>query len=849
MDYHATVTPEETGFEIRHKEEVRKLAGECVVVLENDGVLPLEEPCKVALFGHGVRHTVKGGTGSGDVYSRSVTNIEQGLKNAGFTVCTDAWLDKYDKVLEQHRAEYRQRCVKKAEELGIATSMVMISNPIGNPALPVPTEAETDIEDCDTCIFVISRDSGEFSDRKYVRGDYLLSEQEAETVKILARMFSRTIILLNVGGVIDTEEIVRVEGVNALLNISQLGNIGGDVVADVLLGKTDPSGRLADTWARSYEQYPCWQDFSHNNGNTDDEYYAEGIYIGYRYFDTFGITPRFHFGYGLGYTDFEIEPVDAELKGSEVTVKCSVRNIGKRSGKETVQVYLSSPSGRIDKPFKELAAYKKSALLAPGQTEVLSITFDLVNFASYCPDDAAMLLEKGIYVVRVGHNAGDTEPFCSVEIKDDIKTVQMRNLFAPDSEFEELKNPGLRENSEGSDLIPKDLRFVLDPSSVSCRNVDYTDERPAVEDSRKDEFLTFDDVLSGKATPAELAAQMSVKELATLCVGAYDSAAELNAVSAVGCASLVVPGAAAESPEIPSRKIPRTILADGPAGLRLQPHFMADKDGKRIAGGEMLGEFVNPFPENIPEGAVDYYQYCTAIPIATALAQTWNPGLIEAFGRIVGEEMKEFGVHFWLAPGMNIHRNPLCGRNFEYYSEDPLISGLCAAADTKGVQSFGGQGTTIKHYACNNQEENRMFSNSHVSEKALRDLYLRGFGICVRESSPYSIMTSYNLLNGIHTANNRDLIQSVLRDEWGFEGVVMTDWFTSQDVSFMGCFSEIYPISSSVGCIKAGNDWQMPGCLENITDIEKAVESGELDLSDLVFCGTNIIRMAVKCYS
>ena len=254
---------------------------------------------------------------------------------------------------------------------------------------------------------------------------------------------------------------------------------------------------------------------------------------------------------------------------------------------------------------------------------------------------------------------------------------------------------------------------------------------------------------------------------------------------------------------------------------------------------------VKPFPEDTPKDAIDYYQYCTAIPIASGLAQSWDMDLFECMGRIVGDEMQQFHVHFWLAPGMNIHRNPLCGRNFEYYSEDPVVSGKCAAAMTKGVQSYAGQGTTIKHYAGNNLEDNRQFNNSHIGERALREIYLKGFEIAVKESQPYSIMTSYNLLNGTHAANHYELIQNAARDEWGFEGVVMTDWFTTQDTT--GGVKKAYPYSSAVQCIRAGNDLIMPGCEKNVEDIVAAVKEGkEITLADLQFCVKNILKIAVK---
>ena len=296
------------------------------------------------------------------------------------------------------------------------------------------------------------------------------------------------------------------------------------------------------------------------------------------------------------------------------------------------------------------------------------------------------------------------------------------------------------------------------------------------------------------------------------------------------------------------------ILADCPAGLRLQPHFKTTKDGKLLPGGETMGDSFTPFDPNINEDEVDnYYQYCTAIPIGWALAQSWNSKLVEQAGDMVGCEMEQFHVDLWLAPALNIHRNPLCGRNFEYYSEDPLIAGKVAAAMTNGVQRHKGKGTTIKHFAVNNQEDNRYFVNAHVSERALREIYLKGFEIAVRESQPLSIMTSYNLLNGIHTANSHDLIQGMARDEWGFKGTVMTDWFTSQNMPMLtGKFQPIYPISASTGCIYAGNDMQMPGCQKNVDDIVEAVTTGrEIDgytitKADLQYNTANVIRVVAK---
>ncbi len=350
----------------------------------------------------------------------------------------------------------------------------------------------------------------------------------------------------------------------------------------------------------------------------------------------------------------------------------------------------------------------------------------------------------------------------------------------------------------------------------------------------------------------ELVSQLSVEEMAQLCVGTLRA----EGGSLVGNASYTVPGAAGDTSSVvkESRGIKNLILADGPAGLRLQPVFKTDKEGNLLPGGSILGDIMEPFdPKYTDENSDTYYQYCTAIPIGWSLAQSWNMDLLEQIGSMVGEEMTEFGVDLWLAPALNIHRNPLCGRNFEYYSEDPLISGKAAAAITRGVQSHPGKGTTIKHFAANNQEDNRYFTNSHISERAIREIYLKGFEIAVKEGKPLSIMTSYNLLNGVHTANCYDLIQAVARDEWGFGGFVMTDWFTSQSQpDLTGNAKVLYPISASTGCIFAGNDVQMPGCQKNVNDIVEAVTTGKeidgyvLTLADLQFNAANLIRVAIK---
>lgn len=745
----ALKTDEIQNYEIEHQEEVRRLAGECMVILENDGVLPLQAGTKkIALFGTGARHTIKGGTGSGDVNVRENISIAQGLERAGFKFVTEGWLDQYDRLYAD---------AQEAEQ---------------------PEITEADVKEADAAIYVISRNSGEGKDRRAEKGDYYLSDRELQNIRFMTEHYKNCIVLLNVGGVIDLTALKAIEGVQAIMLVGQTGNMGGYAVADVLTAKTIPSGKLTDTWARSYEDYPSSATFSHRDGNLDDEYYSDGIYVGYRYFDTFGVMPLYCFGYGKSYTEFEIKTMNVTADEKQVQVEVEVTNIGdKYPGKEVVQVYYSAPDGIMEKPTQELAGFAKTKLLVPGEKDVVTITFATTDMASFDAYDAAWVMEEGEYTIRVGNSSRNTEAVAVIDLDEQVTTLQLKRLMRDTIAVRELHHMIPIFDIEfdfGVPAIP--FRIMLQAENFKKELVEYEVMRRTLMDKRKDEVLTLEDVKAGNATLDELTAQLTVEEMAELCVGT-------------------------------ERR-----NGDGPAGLRLETP-------------------------------------CTAIPIATTLAQSWDMDLIHRMGELVGEEMKQLHVDLWLAPGMNIHRNPLCGRNFECYSEDPVLTGLCAAAETKGVQSHEGRGATIKHFAGNNQEDNRMLTNVHISERALREIYLKGFEIAVKTAQPYAIMTSYNLINGVHSANNYDMLQNIARDEWGFEGLVMTDWYTSQDTTEMGMVSPSgkYSHSSSVQCIKAGNDLQMPGCQQNVDDIVEAVNEGkEITKADLQHCAKHILSVALK---
>ncbi len=552
-----------------------------------------------------------------------------------------------------------------------------------------------------------------------------------------------------------------------------------------------------------------------------------------------------------------------------ISVRVKVTNTGDTyAGREVVQVYYSAPQGAVEKPYQELAAYAKTKELAPGESEELTISYPVETMASYDMAKAAYVLEAGTYYVRVGVHSRATKVEAAISLDETAVTTVLSNRLALDCELEEISAKGVTPYSYESEEEEKAaaVQLAIVAAEIETKTVVYEEENPQIAANASETKITMDDVMAGKATLDELVGQLTVAEMAELCVGTSRDIMGMGGAEVIGNASAVCPGAAGDSTSlmIDDRNIRNMVLADGPAGLRLSKHFMADTQGNVIPGTsdapipgmellmELMGGGAGQKPV-IPDDAVDYYQYCTAIPIATLLAQTWDTEAIAECGDIAGEEMEELGVTLWLAPGMNIHRNPLCGRNFEYYSEDPLVAGMCAAADTLGVQKHAGVGTTIKHYALNNQEDNRMHTNAHVSERAAREIYLKGFEIAVRAAQPMSIMTSYNLVNGIHAANNKDTLTAIARNEWGFAGIVMTDWGTTGAIEMNPGAQFKYGSSSAAGCIKAGNDLTMPGSQADVDEIIASVGAAEGDvvcpitLGDLQACAKRMLSLIMQC--
>lgn len=772
-------------------ERLRRLAPGCAVLLRAKGDFPLEGPGKIALYGSGGRRTVKGGTGSGDVNSRFTVTAEQGLREAGFTVTSGAWLDGYDAVYARAREAFLGNIRAEARRRHTLAMVLGMGAVMPEPAYSLPME-----EEGDTAVYVLARSCGEGNDRRNEPGDYRLTDTEIRDILAAHKRYRRFMLVLNVGGPVDLTPVATVENV---LLLGQLGAVTGWVLADLLLGRAYPSGKLASTWS-AWDALPALGDF----GGADDTRYREGVYVGYRYFDSAGVRPAFCFGYGLGYTRFALGRAETDLSGGAAAVRVPVTNVGDRPGRETVQVYVSVPWGRLDRPYQALAGFAKTEELAQGGTQTVTVRFDLAELAGYDTAAGAYILEPGRYILRVGTSSRDTVPAAALTLDREV-TVRRVEHVGGTPDFEDWRPAPWPEEA-----CPADLPVLaLDPGALEDRPVPAP-ARPGRE-------------------AAERAERLSDEELIHLCVGQYEDGAGLASV--IGNAAQSVAGAAGETCSR-MEDIPPLVMADGPAGLRLAQHYTRRGDMALAVGGTLpagMEELMGPLMRRIMGGGggrakgpvLD--QYCTAIPIGTALAQSWDMDLCRTVGDIVGTEMERFGVHLWLAPAMNIHRNPLCGRNFEYYSEDPLLTGLTAAAVTQGVQSHPGRGVTVKHFCCNNQETNRFRSNSAVSERALREIYLRGFGICLRLADPAALMTSYNLLNGEHTSQRPDLLVTLLRDEWGWGGLVMTDWV----VAAMGGKGK-YPMARADATLRAGNDLFMPGGKRDFKTALRALRDGTL---------------------
>jgi len=734
-------------YEMEHYDKIRGAAPECMVLLKSDGSFPLQETGKLALYGNGARHTLKGGTGSGDVYVRSFKSIEEALEAEGFTLTTGDWLDGYDQAREKAHTAFLTRCRERIEKEGPLAILDIMGEVMPEPEYDLPLEAEGQV-----AIYVLSRICGEGSDRKDIKGDFRLTDSEIRDILALSRTFQKFILVLNTGGVVDLGPVVN--AVPNILLLSMPGMAVGEAFADVLMGRQSPSGKLTATWNSDY-------DFVRDFGCKDDTRYYEGLYSGYRGFELFEKEALFPFGYGRSYTTFDTKVEEVSLEASQLTVKASVTNTGSFAGKEVVQVYVSVPQGKLDHPLRELAGFGKTKLLQPGESEQVSVQADLALLASYDETRQVRFLEQGEYLVFAGCSLKEAKPVALVsaleeQILEQVKSLERKPDFA-DPEV----------------LIPEGWQTVI-------ANCEKNANLPKLTLSMLNEARH----LTTEPEP-DLAEKLTNEQLAHVCVGGY--LGEGNK-SVLGNAGFTVAGAAGQTTSLyGDLGIPSLVMADGPAGLRISKIYGLDEKGIYNVDQGTNDDMLAILPESIKKAlgmdkpaeqrsGKHYTQYCSAIPVGTAIAQSFNVQLAKEMGDLVGAEMERFGVHLWLAPALNIQRHPLCGRNFEYYSEDPYLTGEMASAMVEGIQSMH-IAASVKHFALNNKETNRNESDSRASERAIREIYLKAFEIVVKKAKPWTIMSSYNAINGIRASESKELLTDILRNEWGFDGLVTTDWW------------------------------------------------------------------------
>ncbi len=781
-----------------HLELSRAAASEGMVLLKNENhVLPLERGAKVALFGKGTADYVKGGGGSGDVTVPYLRNLHQGMQIK----------QKEGKVeILESLADFYEKNVAKQYQDGAEPGMTV------EPEVPQELLEEAKAF-TDTAVISICRFSGEGWDRKTVltgnyrlsggeqkmfelssklfeNGDFCLTNAEKAMIDLVTENFAKVIVVLNIGGVMETDWFRENDRIQGALLAWQGGVEGGLAEADILTGDVNPCGHLADTFAKTLEDYPSTAGF---HESADYVNYTEDIYVGYRYFETIpGAKDRvsYPFGYGLSYSEFLIRPVYCQKAGDEIVLSVKVTNLSGMPGKAVVQVYAGCPQGSLGKSALSLVSFAKTGMLGSGVSQTLDMTFPVRCLASY--DDrgavqkSAWVLEKGTYEFYTGGNIRDlTRVSYSWTLEEDLVLEQLSERCAPkklpkrmlpDGSYEDLNLLEYPERTLGLEPIADVQNDFPTPGSPAI----LRGQAPWSSKLEKlPERIVLDDVADGKRTLEEFMEQLSVDDLISLTGGQPNT----GVANTFGWGNL------------PQWGVPNAMTADGGAGFRVE----------EVTGVK-----------------------ATAWPCATMLACTWDQDLLTRIGRAAAREVKENNCCVWLAPAINIHRSPLCGRNFEYYSEDPLVAGLCAGAVVRGVQSQG-VGACVKHFCVNNKETNRRGSDSRVSERALREIYLRAFELIVKREHPWSVMSSYNLLNGRQTSENRELLTGILREDWGFDGAVTTDWWT--------CGEHYLEL-------KAGNDIKMgAGYPERV---KEAYEKGLISREEIALNARRVLELILK---
>ena len=803
------LSPSVTKLEQDNRKLALKAAIEGIVLLENkDDCLPLKER-RIALFGAGAKHATKGGTGSGEVNNRDNVSIYDAFISLGYEITSTRWLNDYEQYRKIARKQFITQCKEaiKKQSLRDENACYWAVDPIkeGFPVGRKINEQDFKETQTNTAIYVITRQAGEGRDRLFNEGDYFLTEVEKDNIAFIAKHYQNSVLVINAGASCDLSFLSSLP-LKAVVFMAQAGEEGGNALAHLLTGKKNFSGKLSATWYENLKDHPLSTSFSSLGGQTDYEEYKEGIYVGYRYIDAFKARARYPFGFGLSYTKFNFVG-KAALKGSTVEIQAKVKNVGEKDGAEILQAYLHFPRGKAKREVKALTSFARTKELSPNEETTITLAFDLQDWGYYDEKTSSYILEKGLYLVSLGESSLSPTPILGIKVETDIVTEISTPICPLHKDFKELESPSVDPVSYEGTIV------ILEPESIKTITHSY---------GKKEEI-------------SPLVLKMNDDELAHL-VSGLEGFNDNEAPR-------VPPGCAGKTNPYPSTKygIPILAMADGPAGLRLIPEFRSD--GKNKAKGFMTSEKLAlasryyAIKLNLRRLSLKkkHYQYATAFPVGILLAQTFDQSLLEDIGRAVSREMDAFAIDIWLAPGMNIMRFPLCGRNFEYFSEDPLLNGKMAAAISRGVASSNHHTVTFKHFACNNQEDNRMKNDSLVKERALREIYLKGFKIAIKEGHSDCVMTSYNKINGVYTNSSYDLVTKILRDEWGFGGFVMTDWGSVAPTQAVGYES-----------IKAGNDIIMTGGENEAKNLLIALKEGKLTKEEIACCASRITKVALK---
>lgn len=755
--------------------QARAMAADGIVLLKNeDKTLPITGQTRVAVFGRSAVNYFTVGYGSGgDVVSPYRRNLMEGLLEHGV---------KVDGILA---SQYETWCSRPRN---VPDEGYWAHWPMSNPEMPLKAEdvAAAALR-CDMALVVIGRAAGESRENVLKPGSYYLTDREKAMLDVVATYFHRVCLVMDCGNVIDMSWVRDYEKkLTAIVYAWQGGMESGTALADVLTGAVNPSGKLTDTIAVKYEDYPSSQSFGAMAFNA----YTEDIYVGYRYFETFAPDRVLYpFGFGLSYTRFRLSS-QAAVSGNLITVNTAVENVGDEAGREVVQVYVDLPCGALGNPKRVLAGFKKTGLLQPGQQQVVDISFDLASLASF--DDTgctghkdAFVLEAGSYCVQAGTSIRDVKAVVCI-VKQGLEVVRQLhecNAVRPEHGFCRMVNKG------GA------LDMEMVPTANRNLKQDILEHLPQELIPGQTEF-TFEDVKAGRCTPEEFVAQLSDQELDDITHGfglMNDPSGPAGNAGSLG----------GVTEALKKRGIPTVITTDGPSGIRIR-------------------------------------RTCSLLPCGTCLASTFDPEGVEALYRLLGREMVLQGTQVLLGPGMNIHRNPLCGRNFEYYSEDPLLTGKIAAAMVRGIQSQG-VSACPKHFACNNQETNRNKCDSRLSQRAQREIYLKGFETAVKESDPWCLMTSYNLVNGVWSHYHYELVTDILHDEWGYQGLTITDWWMQP-----GAAPEFPTITNDACRIRAQVDVLMPGEIQERTLVASLADPNGVTRAEAQRCAVNVIKFILK---